>query len=266
MLDVKLTFSLLGCPSSSSSFCKHKFSIYVLHVEKELVGVDLNPLADKVTHQKVETIAPTDLPAPGKPKEYDYDGKIITKKGGLYLAFLDQGACVSLSNFIVSYNYCSEIGRVLVRFSRIAAPINDSYLEEQTGRCTDVNSINKVKLSGVCLSNGEWNITDGIKCLCKPSYELANGSEGNVLECSGMHGIYLFLRMAVELFLLLFFKIHYIQFKHTNRLVIGCTLINVTAMIYTQTTKNCKSSFGFHSCINRVVEVLATVCLFVLFC
>ena len=204
MLNIKLKYNLLGCPPSVSSFCNHKLSIYVLHVEKKLAGVDINPLmANDVTYQKVETIVPTILPAPGISKEYDYDGKIITKKGGVYLAFLDQGACLSLKSVIVSYNYCSEIDRVLVRFSRAAAPVNDSSLEEQTGRCTDVNSVNKVKLSGVCLSNGEWNITDVIKCLCKPGYELVNGTGGNVLECSGMNGNSLFLRVGVKVFLLL---------------------------------------------------------------
>ena len=185
MLNVELKYNLRGCPTSQSSLCNQKLSIYVLHVEKELVGVDLNPLTTTLTYQKVETIVPKVLPLPNELKEYDYDGKIITKKGGVYLAFLDRGACVSLSKIIVSYNYCSEIGSVLVRFSRTVAPVNDSYLEEQTGRCTDVNSINKVKLSGVCLSSGEWNITDGVKCLCKRGYQLVNGSEGNVLECSG---------------------------------------------------------------------------------
>ena len=165
----------------------------MLHVEKEVVGVDLDPLtANEGTYQKVTTIESTVLPAPGETESYDYDVKILTKKGGVYLAFLDQGACFSLTRVIVSYNYCAEIDRVLVRFSRAAAPVNDSYLEEQTGRCTDMNSINKAKLSGVCLSSGEWNITDGIKCLCKAGHELVNGSEENVLECSGMNVISLF--------------------------------------------------------------------------
>ena len=201
MVNVKLKYNLLGCPTNSGARCKHTFALYVLHVDKELFGVDLNPVtANNVTYQKVETIAPTVLPGPAKSKTYDYDCKIITKKGGVYLAFLDQGACVSLSSVMVSYNYCTEIGRVLVRFSRAAAPVNDSYLEEQTGRCTDLNSVNTVKLSGVCLSSGEWNITDVIKCLCKPGYELDNGSEGNVLECSGRNGNSLLLSVAVKVF------------------------------------------------------------------
>ena len=201
MLNIKLKYNLRRCPPTASSFCKHKWSIYVLQVEKEVVGVDLNPLtANELTYEEVDTIAPTVLPAAGKVEQYDYDVKIITKKGGVYLAFLDQGACVTISSVIVSYNYRPEIGSVLVRFSRTSAPVNDSYPKEQTGRCTDVNSINKVKLSGVCLSSGEWNVTDGIKCLCKPGHELVNGSEGNVLECSGMNVISLFLSVVVEVY------------------------------------------------------------------
>ena len=195
MLNVELKYALLGCPPTSGPFCNYNLSIYVLHVKKKLVRVDLDPLrGNKVTYQKVETIVPTVLPGAKDAKEYDYNRKNITKKGGVYLAFLDQGACVSLSSVIVSYIYCSEEqGGVLVRFSRTAAPVNDSHLEEQTGRCTDVNSINKVKLSGVCLSSGEWNITDGVKCLCKPGYQLVNESEENVLECSGKNCISLLL-------------------------------------------------------------------------
>ena len=195
MLNVELKYALLGCPPTVSPFCNYNLSIYVLHVEKEIVGVDLDPLkGNKVTYQKVETIVPKVLPPPKEFKDYDYDGKIITKKGGVYLAFLDQGACMRLSSVIVSYTYCSEeqVGG-LVRFSRTVGPVNDSHLEEQTGRCTDVNSINKAKLSGVCLSSGEWNITDGVKCLCKPGYQLVNGSEKNVLECSGKNCISLLL-------------------------------------------------------------------------
>ena len=87
MLNVKLTYSLSGCPAASSSFCKNAISIYVLHEDKELPETDL-VLTNTVTYHKVETIArrPTDLPAPLQIKIYNYDGKIITKARGVYLA------------------------------------------------------------------------------------------------------------------------------------------------------------------------------------
>ena len=204
MLNIKLKYNLRRCPPTASSFCKHKWSIYVLHVENEVVGVDLNPLTvNELTYEEVGTIEPTVLPSHEKPEPYDYDVKIITKKRGVYLAFLAHGTCVSISSIVVSYNYCSKIGSVLVSFSRTPAPVNDSYLVEQIGRCTDANSINKARLSGFCLSSGEWNITDGMKCLCKTGHELVNGSGGNVHECSGMNVISLFLSVVVKVLLLL---------------------------------------------------------------
>ena len=71
-------------------------------------------------------------------------------------------------------------------FPRTVAPANDSDLSTQEGKCTDVNSVNKVKLLSVCLSNGEWNITDDLACLCKAGYELINGSVAASLECKGL--------------------------------------------------------------------------------
>ena len=56
MLNVKLTYSLSGCPAASSSFCKNAISIYVLHEDKELPETDL-VLTNTVTYHKVETIA-----------------------------------------------------------------------------------------------------------------------------------------------------------------------------------------------------------------
>ena len=104
----------------------------------------------------------------------------------MYLAFLDQGACISLTNVTVSFNYCSEISSDLVKFPRTVAPVNDSQLVEQTGECK-ANSVSKVKLLGACLSSGEWNITDGLECSCVAGYELVNGSASNSLQCNGRY-------------------------------------------------------------------------------
>ena len=104
---------------------------------------------------------------------------------GIYLAFLDQGVCITLSKVVISYRYCPEIGSTLVAFPRTVAPANGSNLTEEEGKCTDVNSVKKVKLVSMCLSNGEWNITDDLKCLCNPGYELVNESVA-ALECKGL--------------------------------------------------------------------------------
>ena len=86
---------------------------------------------------------------------------------------------MSIKKFVVEYRFCSKtVTSKMVRFSRTVAPANDSNLTKQEGECADPNSItkNNKKLFGVCLSNGEWNITDNLACLCNYGYELTNGS------------------------------------------------------------------------------------------
>ena len=89
-----------------------------------------------------------------------------------------------MTRVIISYRFCPKIGSTLVAFPRTVAPANNSDLTEQEGECTDGNSVNKVKLASLCLSDGKWNITDDLACLCKAGYELINGSVA-ALECKG---------------------------------------------------------------------------------
>ena len=191
LLNIELRYNLRNCPTKEAGagpYCKTYFTLYVLHVDDKVSSAHV-PEPYKVAYEEVNTIKPTVLPKPDTlVKDLVHYATVATKKaGGVYLAFKDQGSCVALTQVIVSYNYCSEMGSVLVKFSRTVAPVNDSHLVEQEGKCTDPNSVNKVKLSGVCLSSGKWNVTDGIECLCKRGYELVNESEHKSLECSGMY-------------------------------------------------------------------------------
>ena len=181
-LDIEIHYSLLNCPKDDTSqFCKTYLTLYSYNTNtKEPVPDPTNGV-----FKKEAVIAPKRLPAQGSTKAEIFSGSVVTTASGIYLAFFDQGVCVTLTKVVISYRYCPKIGSTLVTFPRTVAPANDSDLTEQEGKCTDVNSVNKIKLSSVCLSNGEWNITGDLKCLCNPGYELANGSVAG-LECRGL--------------------------------------------------------------------------------
>ena len=181
-LDIEIHYSLLNCPKDASSqFCKTYLTLYSYNTNTK------EPAPDPTTggFKKEAVITPKQLPAQGKTKTDIFLGSVVTTASGIYLAFLDQGACVALTKVVISYRYCPKIGSTLVTFPRTVAPANDSNLREQEGKCTDINSVNKVKLVSVCLSNGEWNITDDLMCLCNPGYELVNESVA-ALECKGL--------------------------------------------------------------------------------
>ena len=174
-----MTYGLLVCPKKSSTHCKTYFTLYSYHTDSK----DPAPDPTKGVFQKGAVITPPTLPSDGSVQDV-FRGSVVTKAKGIYLAFLDQGVCVAMTKVVISYRFCPEMGSTLVTFARTVAPANDSDLIKQVGKCTDVNSINKVKLSSVCLSYGEWNNTDDLVCLCKAGYQLVNGTVAS-LECKG---------------------------------------------------------------------------------
>ena len=180
-VDIEIHYSLLNCPKvASSRFCKTYLTLYSYHANTEQPAPD----PTKGMFKKEAVITPKRLPAQGSTKSDIFRGSVVTTARGIYLAFLDQGVCITLTKVVISFRYCPEIGSTLVTFPRTVSPANDSDLREQEGKCTDVNSVNKVKLVSVCLSNGEWNITDDLMCLCKAGYELIDGAIA-ALECKG---------------------------------------------------------------------------------
>ena len=184
LLDIVMGYQLRNCPKNSGKHCKTYFELYAFHVNNALSAA---PIPAKVQYQFAAKIMPKTVPEVGERLQYLYHGKLVTRAQGIYLGFLDQGACVSIENVTIGYRYCSKQGPTLVEFPRIVAPANDSHLVEQAGKCSDPNSVSKEKLSGMCLSSGEWNITVGSKCLCKEGYELLGDSASNSLECKGVY-------------------------------------------------------------------------------
>ena len=175
-LDVEVTYIFRNCPLANvGPFCRTNFSLYSYHTDYKL-----NPDPKPLNFHKETVITPKTLSALRERATNIFYGSVLTKAKGIYLALLDQGACLAIGKFVVRYRFCSETVpfNETVRFSRTVAPANDSNLTKQEGECADPNSItkNNKKLFGVCLSNGEWNITDNLACLCNYGYELTNGS------------------------------------------------------------------------------------------
>ena len=195
LLDIVMGTALRNCQKNTGKHCKAYFELYAFFTRYPLSAA---PIPTQWKYQFVAKIVPKTLPKAGERLEYIFHEELVTDAKGIYLGFLDKGACITILNVTISYRYCSKKGPSLVEFARTVAPANDSRLVEQAGMCSDPNSVSGEKLSGVCLSSGEWNITDGLKCLCKEGYELLNESESNSLECRGvyMHVMYKYFRLS----------------------------------------------------------------------
>ena len=182
LLDVKMGYFLRNCPNNAGNHCKTRLGFYVYHTDDKVP----NPDPAVINYKFVEdiTVPKETLPEPGEGKEFVYHGKVVTKSKGLYLAFKDEGACISIRNFTAGYKYCPEQGRDLVLFPRTISPADNADSVERVRNCSDGKSFSQNKLVGFCLSSGKWNITEGSECLCRQGYELVqsvpNSCKGTV--------------------------------------------------------------------------------------
>ncbi|XP_022808089.1 ephrin type-B receptor 2-like, partial [Stylophora pistillata] len=181
-LDIEVTYAFLNCPTANvAPFCRTDFILYSYHADYKLHP---DPDPTNLKFHKETVVTPKTLPS--KRPIVTFYGSVVTKAKGIYLALLDQGGCLRIDKFVVRYRFCSETVAPLVRFSRTTAPANDINSTKHEGECTDPNSLkgNGQKIYGVCLSNGEWDITDNSACLCNYGYELINGSSDSFV-CKG---------------------------------------------------------------------------------
>ena len=92
------------------------------------------------------------------------------------VAFHDQGACVTLLSFVVSYKFCPSFTEPssLIQLPRTAAPGNGAV--KVLGSCPE-NAANRSSsdVYGYCGSSGEWNVSsrDGT-CKCQQGFQFSN--------------------------------------------------------------------------------------------
>ncbi|UJR30946.1 hypothetical protein I4U23_018458 [Adineta vaga] len=99
---------------------------------------------------------------------------ISINKNGFYIAFRDQGACVSLLYVKIFYRLCEDTTVGLVHFPETPAGAHLTDIVERHGICT-TNSKMLNKPLGFCKGNGEWAFQETSlrdSCHCQDGYEL----------------------------------------------------------------------------------------------
>lgn len=99
----------------------------------------------------------------------------VTKKG-VYFAFRDQGACISLLAIKVYFKTCENTTNGLATFPKTPTAPKVTSFRQADGKCVanSVNEDNK-KPSYICKGDGSWDILTG-SCKCIPGYEQVENS------------------------------------------------------------------------------------------
>ncbi len=114
----------------------------------------------------------------------------VTKKG-VYFAFRDQGACISLLAIRVYYITCPEVTASFAAFPATPTGRELTSIEQSNGVCV-ANAIEDAPPKYLCKGDGNWYLQGG-GCLCKPGYE-AN-VEKQTCNGKGLYLTYFFYKM-----------------------------------------------------------------------
>ncbi|KAI4496664.1 hypothetical protein M0804_000474 [Polistes exclamans] len=103
----------------------------------------------------------------------------VTKKG-IYFAFRDQGACISLLAIKVYYISCPEISVNFAHYPATPTGREVAVVEQTIGTCVE-NAIKIETPTFLCKGDGKWYLPSG-GCHCKPGYQ-ADVEQQQCIQC-----------------------------------------------------------------------------------
>ncbi|XP_015609289.1 ephrin type-B receptor 1 isoform X3 [Cephus cinctus] len=103
----------------------------------------------------------------------------VTKKG-VYFAFRDQGACISILAIKVYYISCPEVSVNFAHFPATPTGREVALIEQRIGTCV-ANAVKIEQPTFLCKGDGKWYLPSG-GCHCKPGYQ-ADVEKQECLEC-----------------------------------------------------------------------------------
>ncbi|XP_030566577.1 ephrin type-B receptor 1-B isoform X1 [Drosophila novamexicana] len=106
---------------------------------------------------------------------------IAVSKKGVYFAFRDQGACISVLAVKVYYITCPAVTENFAHFNETPTGREITIIEKQNGTCVE-NAEPYEPPTYLCKGDGKWTILTG-GCRCKAGYE-PNDVNNTCTECS----------------------------------------------------------------------------------
>lgn len=184
---VELKFTVRDCNSIPNipGSCKETFNLFYYEADSDVASAS-SPFWMENPYVKVDTIAPDEsfsrLDA----------GRVNTKvrsfgplsKAGFYLAFQDQGACMSLISVRAFYKKCASTTAGFALFPETLTGAEPTSLVIAPGTCI-ANAVEvSVPLKLYCNGDGEWMVPVGA-CTCATGHEPAAKES----QCRGKWGL-----------------------------------------------------------------------------
>nr|BAB68344.1 EPH receptor tyrosine kinase [Ciona savignyi] len=170
---VEIKFTIRSCDDIRRVVsCKETFNLYYLESNHARDPRSLH--LDESTYTKVDTIAADERFKPDTRVQANTETRIISpiQSDGLYLAFQDTGACMSIMHVRVYYKSCSQTLHGLAVFPPTISGPEMTSLIDVPGQCVPNSMImkNTKGPSLHCNGEGNWLVPSG-SCKCDIGYE-----------------------------------------------------------------------------------------------
>ncbi|XP_062605809.1 ephrin type-B receptor 1-B-like isoform X3 [Saccostrea cucullata] len=179
-LRIEIRFSMRRCVQHSDPStikqCKETFNLYYYEADDDIANAHM-PTWDSVSYTHIDKIAADNLYDSNSNIQLNTevrDVPLTPGMGGVYIAFQDLGACVTLISVKISYIMCPNITVNYAFFQETPVGRLNPGFEEHTGVCV-ANAAEKTRPKYLCRSDGMWTYPTGL-CQCLSGYEGQGGT------------------------------------------------------------------------------------------
>eukprot|EP00106_Octopus_bimaculoides_P011350 XP_014778792.1 PREDICTED: ephrin type-B receptor 3-like [Octopus bimaculoides] len=178
-LHIEMTFTMRKCvrhnDPSSLQQCKETFNLYYYEAESDFANHQM-PTWQPNVYSKIDTIAADTLYVQPRKVQVNNETKHVTiKRKGVYFAFQDTGACITLLSVRIFYVTCPNVTVRYAFFMETPTGPTVSSLVQKKGVCVG-NAVEESNPTYLCRSDGSWDILMG-SCKCLPGYQGINGTK-----------------------------------------------------------------------------------------
>ncbi|XP_050411635.1 ephrin type-B receptor 1-B isoform X2 [Patella vulgata] len=175
-LHVEIRFTMRKCSRitdpSSLQQCKETFNLYYYEAGSDIAN-EMMPTWDATAYKLVDKVAADHLyEAPTEIKINTETRRIALRPNlhGVYFAFQDEGACVTLISIKVYHVMCPNITMNFADFPETPTGDTEFSLVDRQGQCV-ANAIEMEPPTDLCRSDGTWYKDPKGQCLCMPGFE-----------------------------------------------------------------------------------------------
>lgn len=184
-LYIEMIFTMRKCVKHSDptkiQSCQETFNLYYFEADRDFANSEM-PTWDATAYSLVDKIPAQHLGESSNDLPLNNVTKFVSlRKGvrGIYFAFQDTGACVSLISIKVYYKMCPNVTQAYAFFMETPTGMRPYDNVERNGTCVS-HSTTTSQPKFFCTSDGSWDIPVG-ECRCEPGYEGRNDGT----ECAG---------------------------------------------------------------------------------